>query len=242
MLGGLCADFRYKSLRTAQGSSPQPSGVPGPRIAGGGPRQNVSQEKPYEVKAFRATDFRDRGSFWAVITASTIAPNGAWVSGLAGDSSTKWIAMNANGAGEGSTALYAINFALAKPSVRPRSTCIMQWTTGSAGAKPGCLLERHADSATPPAGTSTPNSPSIATTSRRYCTSAPIRSILMRRTRAGLVGLLFRATIQSVIQRIGVDGTGFQLGSAAETVSKKQGAAGQPAVALALSIDNGLQL
>ncbi len=45
---------------------------------------------------------------------ASIAPNGAWISGLAGDSSTKSIATNANGAGEGSTALYAINFVLSQ--------------------------------------------------------------------------------------------------------------------------------
>ena len=38
--------------------------------------------------------------------------NGAWGSGLAGDSASKWIATNSGGASEGSSALYAISFVL----------------------------------------------------------------------------------------------------------------------------------
>src|SRR4051812_8161695 len=44
-----------------------------------------------------------------------IAPNGSWISALAGDPTSKWIATNAGGANEGATALYAISFALAAP-------------------------------------------------------------------------------------------------------------------------------
>lgn len=38
--------------------------------------------------------------------------NGAWGNGLAGDGASKWIATNSGGAGEGSSALYAISFVL----------------------------------------------------------------------------------------------------------------------------------
>jgi hypothetical protein len=61
--------------------------------------------------AFTAADFTNARTG---PDAFIIAPNGAWISGLAGDPSTKWIATNANGAGEGSTALYAINFVLSQ--------------------------------------------------------------------------------------------------------------------------------
>ncbi len=133
--------------------------------------------------AFTAADFTNARTG---PDAFIIAPNGAWISGLAGDPSTKWIATNANGAGEGSTALYAINFVLSQ-AVSSATLDLHYAVDNVLGGGPdgGVFLNgAHDHRATPPAGTSTPNSPSIATTSRRYCTSAPIRSTSMRRTRA----------------------------------------------------------
>lgn len=44
--------------------------------------------------------------------AHIIAPHSAWIPGLSGDSTAKWIATSATGASGGSTALYAIDFVL----------------------------------------------------------------------------------------------------------------------------------
>jgi hypothetical protein len=46
----------------------------------------------------------------------------------------------------------------------------------------------------------------------------------------------------SLIDQNGTVDTGFQLGSSCETASSKQGAAGNPALAMALSIENGMDL
>jgi hypothetical protein len=48
--------------------------------------------------------------------------------------------------------------------------------------------------------------------------------------------------IESVVARIGIDGTGFQLEGAVEPVPGMKGGADDPARALALTIDNGLVL
>jgi hypothetical protein len=62
--------------------------------------------------AFTNTDFTNakNGS-----DAFGISPHPAWGSGLAGDAISQWISTSSSGAGEGGTALYAIDFNLSDP-------------------------------------------------------------------------------------------------------------------------------
>jgi len=59
--------------------------------------------------AFTAADFTSARTGAA---APIITPNSAWISSLAGDSTSKWISTNPTGAVEGSSALFAIDFTL----------------------------------------------------------------------------------------------------------------------------------
>ncbi len=66
----------------------------------------------YFSNTFTSTDFTNARNG---VDAYIISNHSAWISALSGDSSSKWISTSFSGAGEGGTALYAIDFTITQP-------------------------------------------------------------------------------------------------------------------------------
>jgi hypothetical protein len=125
-----------------------------------------------------------------------ISPHPAWITGLAGDSLSKWIGTSATAVSEGSTALYAIDFTLTTPfSSASLDLHYAVDNTLGGGPNQGVFLN-----GTPVSGSSTGGGFSSETVLTRsdigpLLSLGPNTLYINATDLGGPAGLLFRATI-----------------------------------------------